>query len=148
MELDELQKKVQDEFGFIKASKIFTKDDYQKSKKNGGCLMTPVIPLIEFFSKKALEKEKSKRNHDVYEIEAIDLLKDSELKKHICSSLMLITRGEILTEENFVNYVTAILFENKTRKQFVIPPEPALFAYIAYKISENGISGFCAEQND
>lgn len=145
MELDELQKKVQNEFGIIKASKIFAKEDYQESVKNAGCLMTPFIPLIERYAKKTLKKDMSKRSHDIYEIEAVELLKNPELKKEICTSLLLITKGEILTEENFVNYVTAILFENKIRNKFVIPLEPALFAYIAYDISEKGINNFCSE---
>ena len=146
MNLEELQKKVQNEFAIIKASKIFTKDDYQASRKNKGCLMSPFISLVELLAEKSMEKEKSKRSHDVYKIEADDLLKNPELKKEICSSLMLLVKGEILSEENFINYITAILYENKIRNKFVIPLEPALFAYITYKISENGINNFCADQ--
>lgn len=145
MELDELQNKVQNEFLLIKVSKTYIPEKAAKEIKNAGCLMAPFASLFASFTKRQMEKEQSKRNHDIYEIEADELLKNSELKKEICSSLLLITKDEILTEERFINYITAILYENKIRTKFVVPSEPALYAHIAYKIFDAGISNFCSE---
>lgn len=142
MELNELQIRVQNEFFTIKMSKTSKMED---DLRNAGCLTSPFAPLFMALSKKALKTAQRKKSHDIYEVEADELLKNSELKKEICSSLILITKGEVVTEENFINYVTTILYENKIRTKFVIPLEPALFAYIAYKISENGINNFCSE---
>lgn len=145
MELDELQKKVQHEFFFIKTSQGPMQEQMHEDLKNAGCLFSPFVYLIKSFTRNEIKKQQSKRNHDIYEIEADGLLKNDELKKEICSSLILLTKGEIVTEENFINYITAILYENKIRNRFVIPLEPALFAFIAYKISENGVNNFCSE---
>lgn len=148
MELSELQIKVQNEFLIIKMSKTYMPRKMENDIKNSGCLMSPFASLFASFTKKQMDKEQSKRNHDIYEIEADELLNNSELKKEICSSLNLFTKGEIVTEENFINYVTAILYENKIRTKFVIPQEPALYAHIAYKISESGINNFCSEKTN
>lgn len=142
MELDKLQLQVQNEFFTIKMSKT---SKMEEDLRNAGCLTSPFVPLFMALSKKAIKSAQRKKSHDIYEIEADELLKNSELKKEICSSLILLTKGEIVTEEHFINYITAILYENKIRGKFVVPLEPVLFAYIAYKISENGINNFCSE---
>lgn len=147
MDLEELQIKVQNEYSLIRVSKTISDWNFRRDTDQLGCVPSLFLRFVNY-GENLITYKQSKRNYDVYEREADELLQNAELKKYICTSLKTLARGEILSEENYINYVTAILYENKIRNKFVIPLEPALFAHIAYKISEQGINNFCAENSD
>ncbi len=148
MSLSDFQKKVYSEFISLNTSKHFNSGEYEEMKNEfrnhiSGCLMIPFITIIGWLARDYFKDEKIKKNHAVFELEAEELLNQSEIKQAICDSLIEVSGKVILTEEKFVNVVTTALFQTDLREKFVIPLEPVLFGFIAFKISEQGISNFC-----
>lgn len=149
-DLEDFQKKVVEDFHFLKASKTFRKfrqeEIHKDFRKNpAGCLFLPIVLLGDWIGWRLFQTEEKKRNHGAFQKEAGELLAQGEIRDALCKSLRETSRKEILTEEKFIRTVTKTLAENNLRKQFVIPLEPVLFACIAYEISETGFDDFCPE---
>ena len=147
-DLEKFQEQVLNEFTFLKARNLqetFKREDVRREfrKSPWGCFLIPLFIFAGKFSDTLLRDEERKKNYEVFEKEAEDLLAQDEIKEDICKSLRNISPPEILTEDKFVKKVTEILAEKSLRKQFVIPLEPVLFAFIASQIFENGIENFC-----
>jgi hypothetical protein len=147
-DLADFQKKVLEEFHFLKGSKTFKKFRQEEIEKDfrknpAGCLFSPILLVGNWIGWRFFTQEEKKRNHKAFEKEAGELLAHGEIRDAICKSLRETGRKEILTEEKFVQAVARTLAENGLRKQFVIPLEPVLFACAAYEISEAGIEDFC-----
>jgi hypothetical protein len=148
MDLTEFQKKVDYEFSLIRGLKeIDFIEDVKNDFKNNisGCFFVPFITIIGWLARSNYEDERIKKNYDVFEAEAEELLKQSDLRNLICNFLKEKSGFEILTQEMFIFSVTEILFRDEIRKKFVIPLEPVLYGFIIYKISKTGIREYCRE---
>ena len=99
--------------------------------------------FAEFVINKAVKSERRKKNYAEYEREARELLRQKEISDEICRMIAKINRKEILTEEKFVNELTAALYQSDLANQFVIPENAFLYALMATEIYNIGLENFC-----
>lgn len=146
-ELSDFQKKVFDEYKSAKSLKESSKRikaDRENNKK--GCLAVPMLIFADLVIKKAATSENRKRNYVGNEQEARELLRQKEISDKICEMIAKISRGEILTEEKFVNELTAALYRSDLASRFVIPENAVLYAMMAAEIYNIGLEKFCNDK--
>ena len=146
----EFVKKVLDEFHLLKPLKdigkldeIVIERDFGGSK--WGCLFIPVFKIITKYGQKKVEEQINKKNYIEFEKEANELISQKEINITICKSIKNLNKNVILTEDKFVEIICHSLTQKDVRKQFVIPLEPTLFAFIAYIILQNKLENYCNE---
>lgn len=143
-ELTDFQKKVFAEYETVKSLRTSAdriKKDREKERK--GCLAVPGLLFAEFVINKAVKSERRKKNYAEYEREARELLRQKEISDEICRMIAKTSRKEILTEEKFVNELTAALYQSDLANQFVIPENAFLYALMATEIYNIGLENFC-----
>ena len=146
-ELEDFQKKVSAEYQTLKSLKKSSariKED--RAKENKGCLSIPIFIFAEFAIKKAFEGESRKKNYDENEREAKELLEQKEISDKVCETITATNRSEILTEDKFVDSLTAALYKSDLASRFVIPENAVLYAMMATEIYETGLEEFCSNR--
>lgn len=144
-DLKHFQEKVFAEYKLIKSFDETPKRMNEKREKSG-CLYSPFGTLADLFVSKILDRERRKRNFAGNEREAEELLGQKEIFERVCEMIANANRLEILTEEKFVNELTAALFRSDLEKQFIIPENAVLYAMMARKIFDAGLENFCGDR--
>ena len=142
--LTDFQKKVFSEYKTVQAlneSSNLINKSRETNKK--GCLSVPFFMFADFLVGKAVRGERHKRNYAGNEQEARELLRQKEISDRICQMIGKISRNEILTEEKFVNELTAALYRSDLANQFVIPENALLYALMATEVYNIGLENFC-----
>lgn len=146
-DLQDFQKKVFAEYKTVKSLKESTeriKKDRQQNRK--GCLMVLPLMFAEWAINKASKSESYKKNYFANEREADELLKQKEIFERICETVANVSRTEILTEEKFVNELTAALYRSDLASRFVVPENAVLYAMMWTKIFNAGLENFCRDR--
>ncbi len=143
-ELTDFQKKVFAEYelmkSFEKSSGAINKG---RGKESKGCLFFSVFTFTDWFVSKILEREKTKRNYIGFAKEARELLRQKEISDRLCKVIADTNRKEILTEEKFVNELTAAFYQSDLASRFVIPENVVLYAMMAAEVYNIGLENFC-----
>lgn len=87
-----------------------------------------------------------KKNYDGNEREARELLRQKEISNSLCKMIAKINRKEILTEEKFINELTAALYQSDLASRFVIPENALLYAMMATEVFNIGLEKFCNDK--
>ena len=147
VELNDFQKKVYAEYETVKSLKTSAeriKKDREKERK--GCLAIPALLFAEFVINKAVKSQRRKKSYAENEREARELLRHKEVSDKICQMIAKISRKEILTEEKFVNNLTAALYQSDLASRFVIPENALLYAMMATEVFNIGLEKFCNDK--
>ncbi len=146
-ELKDFQKKVFAEYKTVKALKESSdKINKGREKEKKGCLYVPIFMFTELVVSKAVKSERRKKNYAENEREARELLRQKEIADRVCEMIAKISRKEILTEEKFVNDLTAALYQSDLANRFVIPENALLYAMMTTEVYNIGLENFCNDK--
>jgi hypothetical protein len=145
--LNNFQKRVFDEYKLIKGFEISQNriNETRLNKKNG-CLTAPVSFLADLFVGKILQSEQQKRDYSENMRKAKDYLNQKEIIDKICNAINTDSKARILTEEEFTNKLTEILFQSETANKYAIPENHILYALMSVEIINLGVESFCQNQ--
>jgi hypothetical protein len=146
-DLVDFQRKVFVQYELIKGLKKSSNrinESHKEEKKE--CLFIPFTMVADLIVDKIIERERNKRNYVGNEQEARELLRQKEISDRICETIGNINRREVLTEEKFVNELTAAFYRSDLASRFVMPENAMLYAMLATEVFNIGLEKFCNDK--